>query len=97
MSLKDLTYKINELDIEGMTSTELKTFIIEYAEEVALKYNKDRTDRKLTFGKHKGYTVEELSLTVKGKDYLRWLLKQSWCTEDRFEYIYEDARKYKVI
>ena len=62
----------------------IMTFITEYADEEAKKYEQNKTNNAINFGKYKGYTPKELSLTEKGKDYLAWCLSQTWMTDDKF-------------
>jgi len=80
----------------NVTVDELIKTINDFVEEEDKKYQKNKENRALTFGKYRGYTIKELSLTEKGKSYLSWLLTQKWCTEDKFPYIYEDCKKYKI-
>ena len=49
----------------------------------------------LLFGKFKGKTVSELQRTEKGRQYISWLLRQEWFTENKFSAIYKalDASK----
>ena len=56
-------------------------FVDGYIQEDRKQYKEQKKNKQLTFGKYKGYSVKELSLTMKGKDYLRWLLTQTWCTD----------------
>lgn len=81
---------------EDNTPENLMIFIEDYAEKEQKQYQKNKENKALTFGKYKNYTVKELSLTMKGKDYLSWLLSQTWCTEDKFAYIHEECAKYKI-
>ena len=71
-------------------------FVAGYVQEDQKQYKEQKKNKQLTFGKYKGYSVKELSLTMKGKDYLRWLLTQTWCTEDKFSYIHEECELYNI-
>lgn len=84
-----------EFTYNGTIDEVMKT-IQDFVDEEDKKYSKNKENRALTFGKYKGFTVKEMSLTEKGKSYLSWLLSQQWCTEDKFGYIYEDCKKYKI-
>lgn len=64
-----------------------------YVQEERTQYKKNLQDGKITFGKYKNFSVKELSGLEKGLDYLRWLLKQQWFTEDKFESLYASIRK----
>ena len=97
MALNKLISAINQdFDLESSSASELLNFIENYAEKDREQYQKNKENKALTFGKYKGYTVKELSLTMKGKDYLGWLLGQTWCTEDKFAYIHDECTKYKI-
>jgi len=97
MALNKLVEAINQdFDLEGNSASELLNFIENYAEKDREQYQKNKENKALTFGKYKGYTVKELSLTMKGKDYLGWLLNQTWCSEEKFGYIHEECTKYKI-
>ena len=75
MSLNKLLEAIRtEFIFEDNTSENLMIFIEDYAEKDREQYQKNKENKALTFGKYRGYTVKELSLTMKGKDYLGWLL-----------------------
>lgn len=58
-------------------------WIDKFAEEETKKYREAKRDGKLTFGKYRGYTVKELNLTDKGKDYLQWLITQQWVKDSK--------------
>jgi hypothetical protein len=49
-----------------------------------------------TFGKYRGQSVEELSNSIEGVVYLRWLLKQKWVHTHRLD-IYKELNKYDII
>lgn len=97
MSINKLLEAIRtDFIFEDNTAENLMIFIEDYAEKDREQYQKNKENKALTFGKYKGYTVKELSLTMKGKDYLGWLLNQTWCTEDKFGYIHDECAKYKI-
>ena len=60
------------------------------------KENETPTSEVMTFGKFKGLTIKEIQATKPGKDYLGWLLRQQWCTEDKFGFIYEGCREFSI-
>ena len=68
-------------DISTITGSDVYQAIEEYKAEEDEKYQKLKQEGKITFGKYKGYSVKEMTRTMKGKDYLRWLLQQTWFTE----------------
>ena len=59
-------------------------WIEDYIKENKKEYRDNRDSGKLTFGKYKGYEISELAQTEKGKDYLQWLMAQSFFSEDKF-------------
>ena len=86
-----------DFDLDDKTASELLDFITVFVEKDREQYKKNKENKALTFGKYKGYTVKELSLTMKGKDYLGWLLNQTWCTEDKFTTIHEECATYNIV
>ena len=74
------------------TITEVTEFIDQYIEEEDEKYRKNKKNKALTFGRWKGFTVKELSVSDKGKSYLEWLLTQQWFSEDKFADIHEECK-----
>jgi len=83
-------------DEDQTTASTLFEFITEYAEEDRKQWEKNKADGKLTFGKWKGFSIDELVASPKGSDYLSWLLTQSWCTEDKYGYIYEGCKRHNI-
>lgn len=75
---------------------EYKQFIQEYIETEQKAYDNNKSNGKITFGKYKGYSVKELSLTVKGKEYLQWLMAQTFFTEDKFRDLYKELNELKI-
>jgi len=71
---------------------EIIKFVEDYIDAEKATYNKNKENKALQFGKYKGYTVKELSLTQKGKDYLQWLLAQTWLTEEKFPDVYNECK-----
>ncbi len=52
------------------------------------------SSNKIGFGKYRDFTIEELSGTLHGKSYLKWMFRQTWMVEDKFGNLYEQGRKY---
>jgi hypothetical protein len=75
---------------------EYRTFIDEYLENEKKEYENNRQNGKLTFGKYRGYSIKELALTEKGKDYLQWLLAQAFFTEDKFSDLHKELKELKI-
>lgn len=59
------------------------TMIDDFSEEESKKYRENKEAGKLTWGKYKGYSVKELNMTEKGKDYLRWMIGQDWVKQNK--------------
>ena len=72
----------------GMSSMDIIDYVDGYIAEEQKKYDINKANKALTFGKYKGFTVKELSSTPKGRDYLSWLRRQQWCTPQKFPYIH---------
>jgi hypothetical protein len=76
--------------------SEYKDFITSYIEAEQKVYTDNKSNGKITFGKYKGYSVKELALTAKGKDYLQWLMSQTFFTEDKFPDLYNQLKELKI-
>ena len=74
---------------------EIYQAVLDFKKTQDEEYKKLKTENKLVFGKYKGFTVKELTKTMKGKDYCRWLLKQEWFTE-KFDDLIEEMAKYGI-
>ena len=59
-----------------------------YAEKESAEYNKNRDNGLISFGRYKGQSVEAVMGLDKGLEYLQWVQKQSWFTEDKFSSLY---------
>ena len=75
---------------------EYKTFIDEYMDNERKEYESNKSNGRITFGKYKGYSVKELALTEKGKDYLQWLMAQTFFTEDKFQDLHKELKELKI-
>jgi uncharacterized protein (DUF3820 family) len=69
---------------EHVVKEDVVEWIEDYIKENKKEYRDNRDSGKLTFGKYKGYEISELAQTEKGKDYLQWLMAQSFFSEDKF-------------
>ena len=94
MSLQKLLTHLQEtIDNNPKTTVDdLMDNIKEYISEQNKEYKKNVQDGKIRFGKYKGFSVKELSTLEKGLDYLGWLLKQTWFSEDKFRSLYDAIR-----
>lgn len=79
------------------TAEEIIQFINDYIDAKTKEYKTNVESNRITFGKWKGLTVKEVCASDKGKDYLKWLLKQQWFTEDKNPNLFEDLRACKVL
>jgi hypothetical protein len=75
---------------------EYSEFIKNYIEQEQKAYESNKSNGKLTFGKFKGYSVKELSLTIKGKEYLQWLMSQTFFTDDKFPDLFKELNDLKI-
>ena len=75
---------------------EYRTFIDEYLENEKREYENNKSNGKITFGKYKGYSVKELALTDKGKDYLQWLMSQEFFSEQKFPDLHNELKILKI-
>ena len=69
------------LKAESIEQAVVFRLIDEFADMEEKRYAMLRKDKKLTFGKYRGYTVKELALTEIGTTYCSWLLGQTWFVE----------------
>jgi len=83
------------LDISKHTAQDVIDEIETYRAQKDEEYKKLKKENKLLFGKYKGYTIEELTKTLKGTDYCRWLLKQAWFDE-KFTDLIQEMAKYGI-
>jgi hypothetical protein len=77
------------LTANGIDSEIVNHLIDEFAALEDKKYQALRKDKKFTFGKYRGYTVKELGITDKGKEYLSWILGQTWFVENNSHLVEE--------
>jgi hypothetical protein len=92
---KTLYEKFNDLlNKEG--NRDMKDFIDSYVEAEQKEYTNNKNNGKLTFGKYKGYSIDELAKTDKGKDYLSWLSAQSFFTEGKFDELKEKLNELGI-
>ena len=59
-----------------------------YAEKESAEYANNKDKGLISFGKYKGQSVEAVMGLDKGAEYLLWVQKQSWFTEDKFSVLY---------
>ena len=81
---------------KDMSSNDILEWIDSYIETEDKKYKKQKDNRQITWGKYRGYSVKELSLTEKGSSYLEWTLSQSWVTPDKFGWFIDDCKALKI-
>lgn len=90
--LNHLDTAFPDLNSSEITGKQIYDEILNFKNLEDEKYKALKTERRVTFGKFKGFTISELCKTPKGKDYCRWLLSQSWFTE-KFTDLIEDIQK----
>jgi hypothetical protein len=77
--------------------TEVVDFINDYVDASVTEYKTNIKNNCLNFGKWKGMTIKEVCSSEKGKDYLSWLLKQSWFSEEKNALLFDDLRTCGII
>ena len=75
---------------------EYRTFIDEYMQNEKKEYDSNKQNGKLTFGKYRGYSIKELALTQKGKEYLEWLMAQTFFSEEKFPDLHKELKELKI-
>ena len=97
MSLNKLISAINQdFDLENKSASELLDFITVYAEKDREQYQKNKQNRAIHFGKWKGFTIKELSVSDKGRSYVEWLLTQQWFEESKYPDLFEDIKACNI-
>jgi len=85
-----LKEKFPELD------QEVADWISEYSDREQKEWHDNKADGKLTFGKYKGYSLDELAKADKGKEYLQWLLAQSFFSEEKFSGYHKKLKELNI-
>ena len=96
MSLSKLSESLN-LFTEDDTAESVITHVRNFIDKQQQTYTQNKENRCISFGKHKGSSMEDMSKTQAGKSYIQWLLKQTWFTEDKFQDLYDDMRKFGLL
>ena len=68
-------------------------WIRNYANEKNKEFLANRESGKITFGKYKGQTIEQVAKLDKGLDYLGWILRQTWFNSDKFPALYAQIKE----
>jgi hypothetical protein len=103
MALRKLRESIMEnfptVNDEGndVSGTHLLEFIDSHMEAEQKQYENNRANNLITWGKYRGYSVEELSRTEKGKSYLEWTLSQSWVIPERFGWFIDQCTALNIV
>ena len=82
---------------EDDKATDVISYVNDFIDEQQKTYTQNKENRCISFGKHKGSSMEDMSKTQAGKSYIQWLLKQTWFTEDKFQDLYDDMRKFGLL
>ena len=69
-------------------ASEVLAFVRAYMAEEQAKYQTNKDNNAITFGKYKGQTPAQVAGLDKGLDYLGWISRQTWFSEDKFESLY---------
>ena len=77
--------------------SEVVDFINDYVDASVSEYKSNIKNNCINFGKWKGMTIKEVCSSEKGKDYLSWLLKQSWFSEEKNALLFDDLRTCGII
>ena len=85
--LSELMYE--EFHLNNGDADDLLNILEDYIETI-----KNPIGTKFTFGKHRGYTIQEVSEIRGGKSYLRWLIDQDWFKEHK---MFDECREYVVF
>ena len=76
------------------SASDVLAFLDKYVNTEKKEYTDNKENNALTFGKYKGHTVEDLSKNDKGRDYLQWMLAQSWA--EKFPDIVAKCTELKI-
>ena len=93
MSLQELVEKLHKnftpeiLHDDGL-------LIMNYINNYVLENESKNNSVSITFGKYNGYLVSELMGIDKGRDYLQWLIGQSWI--DKFPEIIKECSRLGI-
>lgn len=68
---------------------EISIFVDTYIRNERKQYMADRGAGLMTFGKFKGHSIDSLAIDEKGREYLKWLLAQSFFTEEKFSALHQ--------
>ena len=96
MSLKKLEQEVATLDIANMSGIDVLAFISQYVADEKKSYESNKAARNITWGKYKGNSVSQVANMEKGKSYLEWTLSQTWMTEDKFSWFYDECKKIGI-
>ena len=76
---------------------ELTKFVRDFISADQEEYKRNADTGKLTFGKYRGLTVEQVVGLPKGQSYLKWLSNQLWFQMDKFPMLYQACIDQGVI
>ena len=98
MALQKLKVSITDFIVDNPDAEkqDLLNHIFQYIDADYKTYQSNKANDLLTFGKYKSHSVAQILELPKGRDYLKWLLSQTWMTEDKFEYIFRACRENNV-
>lgn len=97
MALRRLVEELNaKYDADNSTAKDILDFIDTFVEDEQKTYKKNKDNRALMFGKWKGFTIKELSVSDKGRSYVEWLLTQQWFEESKYPDLFEDIKACNI-
>ena len=91
------TYLTSPDSPSDVSTQSVVDFINVYIDASVSEYKSNVKNNCINFGKWKGMTIKEVCASEKGKDYLTWLLKQSWFSEEKNALLFDDLRTCGVI
>lgn len=73
--------------------THIKTFIADEQKDYETNVEKGA----LTFGKHRGFKIDDLVKNETGKSYLTWLVRQTWLTDEKFPDLIDAMAAHGIV
>lgn len=98
MALNRLQVFLNEKlsDAPKMSQKTLMGHIKSFIAEEQKTYETNKENGCLTFGKHRGFKIDDLVTNETGKSYLLWLVRQTWMTQEKFPDLMDAMAKHGI-
>lgn len=87
-----LHLEFDEVAPDNQAVATILSMVDDFINAETKQYEKNKANNALNFGKYRGYTLKELALTDKGKDYISWLLSQAWFSPDKYPDMIAEAK-----